>query len=64
MPFIVRKLFARRPPSAPLGSNIGLLATFAVAVLILHLVAAALLQQTAEEAGTANPAAAMMLDAD
>lgn len=61
MPFIARKLSARRPMSSPLGSNIGVLATFAVAVLLLLLVAGALLQQTAEGTGTASSAAAMML---
>ncbi|QPF82686.1 hypothetical protein IC762_23455 [Bradyrhizobium genosp. L] len=64
MPFIAKKLPARRPAPNPLDSNLGLLAVFAIAVLILHLLAAAWLQQTAEKSSTAPAAAAMMLDAD
>ncbi|MCA6122792.1 hypothetical protein J6500_12920 [Bradyrhizobium sp. WSM 1704] len=57
---MAKKLPARRPPSVPPGGNVGLLAIFAVAVLILHLVAAAVLPQATEGPRAASPTAAML----
>lgn len=63
MPFIAKKLPVRRPSPIASHGNIGLLAIFAVGVVVLHLFAAALLQPTAKEAHAPSPAASM-LDSD